>query len=72
MFFGSIHTIDTVSFYNFLPRLFVQINIYTSGFLISHELFHKESVGDRVVGNYKRLFLRNAQYDQNGLYALYG
>jgi alkane 1-monooxygenase len=50
VFLGVVIRINTFTMYNLVPMLFMRANLYSSGFLIAHELFHKESIFDKTIG----------------------
>jgi alkane 1-monooxygenase len=44
---------NELSFWELMPFLFMMYNASAVGFLVAHELFHKENTLDRVAGNYE-------------------
>jgi alkane 1-monooxygenase len=50
LFFVSVVKQTEVTVWTIAPMLFIRANMYASGFLVAHELFHKENHLDKFVG----------------------
>lgn len=49
-FFEVVLNPQPFTWYNLIPRIFGAANVYAAGFLLAHELFHKEDKVDKYLG----------------------